>query len=494
LTNSESVVRKGSQLPRIESYPLYITNAADDAIDLAAIAGLFLDPWQEYVLRGSLGEKRNGKWSAFRAGLVVPRQNGKNALLEARELAGLFLFGEKRIIHTAHETKTARESMTSLMNRMKSCPDLMEQVQGFEGDLDKEFSGMKVGNDPSITLKSGAKISYAARSKGSGRGFTGDLIVMDEAYALKLDELAAMLPTMAAKSMEGNPQIWFTSSAGMPESDLLEAMRQEGIKKTSDRLAYFEWSAEDDAAIDDVDSWYQANPGLGIRISEQFVKDELEAMVADGGSDEQFKRERLGIWAKLGGESVFASGVWSDLKDEGSKPGEHMVFGVEIAGNRESASISLLSFRGDELVHAEIIENRLGTSWVGPRLAELQKRWNPIATMAIAGGHVDSLVSSWKKDGARVKLIKFADYVQACGVVYDWITQGKLRHLDDEILNAAIDGVQQKFTRDKAAWYWSRASSDVDITSLVALTVAVSGLEKKSGRSRPDGARRGKIL
>ena len=493
MTNSESVVRKGSQLPRIESFPLYATTAADDAIDLAAVAGLFLDPWQEYVLRGSLGEKRNGKWSAFRCGLVVPRQNGKNALLEARELAGLFLFGEKRIIHTAHETKTARESMQSLMNRMKSCPDLMEQVQGFEGDLDKEFSGMKVGNDPSITLKSGAKISYAARSKGSGRGFTGDLIVMDEAYALKTAEMAAMLPTMAAKSMDGNPQIWFTSSAGMPESDLLEAMRQEGIKKSSDRLAYFEWSAEDDAPIDDVESWYQANPGLGIRISEQYVRDEYEVFI-EAEAIEEFKRERLGIWAKLGGESVFADGVWSALADEESKPTEQIVFGVEIAGNRESASIALLSFRADDLIHAEIVENRVGTSWLGTRLAELQKLYNPIATVAIAGGHVDSLVPSWKRDGARVKLIKFADYVKACGVIYDWITQGKLRHLDDDLLNAPIDGVRQKFTRDNASWYWSRASSDVDITPLVALTVAAGSLEKKSGQSRSDGKRRGRIL
>jgi hypothetical protein len=35
-------------------------------------------------------------------GLVVPRQNGKGTILEARELAGLFLFGES-ILHTSHE-------------------------------------------------------------------------------------------------------------------------------------------------------------------------------------------------------------------------------------------------------------------------------------------------------------------------------------------------------------------------------------------------------
>jgi len=474
-------VRKGSQRPRLESFPLYSTSAADDAIDLAALAGLVLDPWQEYVLRGALGEKPNGKWSAFRVGLVVPRQNGKNALLEARELAGLFLFGEKRIIHTAHEVKTARESMMALMNRMKGSDDLMEQVQGFEGDLDKDFSGMKVGNDPSITLKNGNKISYAARSKGSGRGFTGDLIILDEAYALKLDELAAMLPTMAAKSMVGNPQLWFTSSAGMPESDLLNSVRNEGIARSSDRLAYFEWSAEDDAAIGDIEAWYQANPGLGIRISEQFVMDELESMVAEGGSDEQFKRERLGIWAKLGGESVFPASTWNDLADERSEPGERLVFAVDISPSRDSASIALVSHRADGKVHGEVVETGVGTSWLGSSLKRLSERWKPDAVVTIAGPATEALIPGWKRDGVRVKPIKFTDYIQACGLFFDMVTQGRFVHLGDEkVLNPAVEGAKQSWRQDGASWYWSRKQSDIDITPLVALTVAVAGLEKKT--------------
>lgn len=496
MISSPTVVRRGSQLPRIESYPLFFTTAADDAVDLAAVAGLTLDPWQEHVLRGALGERQDGRWSAFRTCLVVPRQNGKNAILEARELAGLLLFGEKVIVHTAHEFKTANNSMIALMNRIKAC-ELIDYVRGGTGvasDADiRDIDGFKTGNQPSIAMKNGHILQFAARSSGSGRGFTGDLVVLDEAYALKASEMAALLPTMSAKSIDGNPQVWFTSSAGMPESDLLAGLREQGVSRSADRLAYFEWSAADGADMLDKDSWYESNPALGYRISEEFIQDEYDTFMAADASEE-FKRERLGIWAKLGGESVFAAGVWADLKDEESKPGDRIVFAVEIAANRESASIGLLSFRADELVHAEIVENRVGTSWVGTRLAELQKRWNPIATVAIAGGHVDSLVPSWKRDGARVKLIKFADYVKACGVIFDWITQGKVRHLDDPILNAAVEGVQQKFTRDNAAWYWSRVSSDVDITSLVALTVAVAGLEKKSGQQRPDGERRGRIL
>lgn len=494
MTRSPSAARKGSQLPRIESYPLFHTSAADDAVDLAAVAGLVLDPWQEHVLRGALGERQDGRWSAFRTCLVVPRQNGKNAILEARELAGLMLFNEQVIVHTAHEFKTAHNSMVALMNRIKSC-ELIDYVRGGAGAASttdiRDIDGFKTGNQPSITMKNGHILQFAARSSGSGRGFTGDLVVLDEAYALKASEMAALLPTMSAKSITGNPQVWFTSSAGMPNSDLLAGLREQGMNKTAERLAYFEWSTDDDADPLDKEAWYQANPGLGYRISEQYIQDEYDTFMA-ANAVEEFKRERLGIWAKLGTESVFAPGVWDALADDASRPGDRIVFAVEIAGNRESASIALLSYRNDELVHVEIVENEAGTSWIGHRLKELQTKWNPSGIFAIAGGHVDSLLPTWRRDGVKVKLIKWADYIKACGLMFDMISQAKLRHTGDPILAEAVEGVVQKFTRDNASWYWSRKDSDVDITPLSAATVGVAGLQKRA--SRTGSSARGKAM
>lgn len=499
MTSLPNDVRKGSQRPRFESVPLFHTSAADDAVDLAAVAGLNLDPWQEYVLRGALGERPDGRWSAFRTALVVPRQNGKNAILEARELAGLLLFGEKVIVHTAHEFKTANNSMIALMNRIKAC-ELIEYVRGGSGvdsDTDiRDVDGFKTGNQPSITMKVNKKdhiLQFAARSSGSGRGFTGDLVVLDEAYALKSAEMAALLPTMSAKSISGNPQVWFTSSAGMPQSDLLAGLREQGISGSADRLAYFEWSTDPDSDPLDKDSWYEANPALGYRISEEYIQDEYDTFLA-ADALEEFNRERRGIWAKLGNESVFAGGVWDGLTDEDSTPSDRLVFGVEIAGNRESASIALLSYRADELVHAEIVDSQVGTSWIGHRLKELQQRWHPAAIVAIAGGHVDSMLPGWKRDGVKVRLVRFPDYVKACGLVFDMVTQGKLRHLGDPLLADAVEGVVQTFTRDNASWYWSRKGSDVDITPLVALTVGVAGLEKKASRMATSMRGRAMIL
>jgi hypothetical protein len=77
----------GEQRPRICHVPEYVSSAGEEAVDLAAMAGLYLDPWQQFELAHSLGERADGKWAAFEVGTVIPRQNGKDAMLEARELA-----------------------------------------------------------------------------------------------------------------------------------------------------------------------------------------------------------------------------------------------------------------------------------------------------------------------------------------------------------------------------------------------------------------------
>src|SRR4051794_39117919 len=93
-TISPSAVRFGVQAPRVHSLPAgaeLAASAGQDAVDLAALAGLRLYPWQQLVLRDGLRERPDGRLWAFEIGLVVPRQQGKGSVLEALELAALFL-------------------------------------------------------------------------------------------------------------------------------------------------------------------------------------------------------------------------------------------------------------------------------------------------------------------------------------------------------------------------------------------------------------------
>lgn len=433
--------------PRVSNYPEYLASAGSEAVELAASAGLFLDPWQAWILERALGERADGKWSAFEVALVVPRQNGKGAVLEARELAGLFLFGEQLILHSAHEFKTAAEAFRRVLQLVQSSPDLERRVRTVRTSHGEE----------GIELKTGARLRFVARSTGSGRGFSGDCIILDEAYNLDAKAMAALLPTLSARP---NPQLWYTSSAGMDTSEQLRRVRERGTGGGDPALAYFEYSAEPDALLDDPQAWADANPAKGIRISDEFIERERAAL-----PEVEFARERLGIWDDGRHEQVIDPAVWAAGLDPDSQPTNPVAFAVDVTPDRRRASIAVAGARADGLLHVEVIENNRGTDWVADMLGELKKTWNPCAIGIDPRGPAGSLMSEL----AELDVTEISQMTQACGGFYDDATQGRLRHIGQALLSSALGAARQRPVGD--AWAWHRKDS-TDISPLVAVTLA----------------------
>ena len=438
----------GSQTPRIDVTPLYFTTAGDDAIDLAAVAGLILDEWQEYVLRGSLGERVNGAWKATDVGVIVARQNGKGSILEARELAGLFLFGEKTILHTAHLFGTAVEHQQRLEHLIRNS-ELVEYMLGYKGDPQATMSGIKTGNSGmSFETQNGNRLLFKARSRGSMRGYTANLVVFDEAYDLPRSVVSAMLPTLASKSMHSSTQVWYTSSAGFPDSDVL------------------------------ADLWALANPALGLRISEEFIESERRSM-----DDESFKRERLGIWAKLGGTSAIPAQFWANTRDTSSGPGNTLAFGVDVTPLRDVSTISVAALRPDGNVHVEVIDRRIGTDWVPGRLKELREKWKPVATAYAGASQTAEVLAKDPKQKRFLTGLTHREYTQACGAFYDALASSSIRHIGQEELDEAVNACRRSKGNGEL-WYWTRDDRTQDISPLVACTIAYDALmnkEKKKG-------------
>lgn len=109
------------------------------------------------------------------------------------------------------------------------------------------------------------------------------------------------------------------------------------------RLFYAEWSCEPGADIEDVDNWYRANPALGIRISEEFVRSELDAMRA---TPEQFTRERLGI-AELSEEDAALIPLWSSLFDVESVASSNRCVALDVSPDRRWAAFGAAGRRVD---------------------------------------------------------------------------------------------------------------------------------------------------
>ena len=83
----QSSKRIGCQTPRIRIVPKSIVDTQDgtDAAKLCAEYWFTPDKWQADVLKDWLGRDKDGKLATISAGLSVPRQNGKNGVIEALE-------------------------------------------------------------------------------------------------------------------------------------------------------------------------------------------------------------------------------------------------------------------------------------------------------------------------------------------------------------------------------------------------------------------------
>lgn len=278
-------MRVGSQEPRLVHLPHEIANteAGDEAIEFAHRFGLDLDPWQQWCVRQMLAERDDGSWSATQSILLVPRQSGKSALLEAIEMAALFLWDEQHIIYSAHLQKTATDHMRRIRRHIDSTPDLRRIARVLTGKGDERVERRDTG----------AILEFITRGKKTSRGGSPNRVIFDEAMFLQDDEIQAMLPAMSAQSLneDNAAQMIYTSSAPVAESIVLHRLRARALKDKPRRTFLAEWSAPPGCNIADRDFWYMANPGLGIRISEDWIVDNEFGTL----SEEAFMVERLGI-------------------------------------------------------------------------------------------------------------------------------------------------------------------------------------------------------
>ncbi|MBV6360429.1 terminase large subunit [Mycobacteroides chelonae] len=492
--------RVGEQTPTNYWVPPYVRSRGDQAIAFLDAIGYHLDPWQQLVLRDLLGERPDGKWSAKEAVILVPRQNGKTAITEALELVHLFLFKARLIIHTAQLFDTAFESYLRMCAIIDECPALRKYIKQ-----------MRSGNgNVGIELTTGARLLYKARGKGQGRGFSGDLVVLDEAYDLDPAMMAALIPALSARP---NPQVIYTSSTGDEESEVLIKARDRGLAHEPG-ISLFEWCADVKASLDDREQWYKANPALGIRITEDFIEMERGAL-----SDKMFARERLGLWADNSIRSPIDADLWlARCRCGGAQHPEHrdrpipqivsrIVLAVDAAPDRSKATIAIAGFNDDGLKQVEIESSARGVSWCVEAIDQIYKattHQTPLAVCVQAGARAGSLIPDLEALGIEVIPFSSREIMGSTGFFYDSCHDETLVHLGDPSVSAGLSGARQYMIGGKVGeeeyngWGWSRADTTVDITGVCAMTYALWGLnmkraeafvEKKHYEGKPRGGR-----
>ncbi len=474
-------------------------------------AGYELDPWQQWFLTQALGTLPDATWAASDVGLIISRQNGKGTVLEVRELGGLFVLGEELLIHTAHEFKTAAEHFRRCKAVFDDHPALRKRVKRISGSHGEE--AIELFPQPTLIFGPGRKqvtrrvagrLRFLARSKGSGRGFSCDCLVYDEAMILSEDQVAASLPTMSARP---NPQIWYAGSAGDEDSAQFGAVRTRIVRDAKD-LCGAEWSINEhnDACPrdevngretnyfivcdkhDDRDqpaSWAKANPGYGYRISERFTRSTEMANMPPF----KFDRERLGVGAWPQPEAPWAvinEIAWQKLAvphKEAGFPVQPIVFGIDIDADGRSATISAAWDHASKKVVLEIPKgcSRQGSDWVMERAQELYAKWSPLRMVLPRSGPAAALIPSAEKLW-RDRLVTLGTSEEAAA--FAWFIQevrnDHMWHFGRDGAPALWHAVSTAATRlvGDGGRAWSRRDSESDITPVTSVTGAAYVLNK----------------
>lgn len=467
MTNSRPLATLDVPRPAHLSVPSFRRTSGPEVTALAASAGLHLDPWQQHVLEVGLAERDDGQWMSRLVALVVGRQNGKGSILEALELAALFLFGCRTIVHTAHLFKTSSEAFVRLLQLVESTPDLDRLVQSVHRSHGSE----------GIELVSGERIWFGTRTGGAGRGLSPDLIIVDEAYNLNDRAVSALFPSMSARP---NPQAWITSSAPttLPESDVLRRYCRQG-REGAPGLTFIEYCADVDPTIPlkDLDLSdpvlrAQANPGYPHRIGDEAIDVDQFTMTV-----EDFCRERFGIWLDDDdGEWVIPAAAWLATEDDGSDIEGPQTWALEVSPDRDWAALAAggRSSLFPDRKHGTVTDYEPGTSWVVARAKQRTDQFGGVVAV-VKGSPAWTLLPALKKAKVPTREVSTAEHAAACGQLYDACLSDPLGfvHRAQGELTTALRLAVKKDNGD-GGWVWSRKRSGGDISPLVAVTVAVA--------------------
>lgn len=469
-----------------------VTTAWPRVVAQCAQMGVSFDQWQHGIGAVALGKRKDGKYAATVGGVVlsIPRQVGKTFLVGMIVIALCILCPGLTVLWTAHRTRTGTKTFKTMQGYVKR-KQIKKHLKVSRSD------GIRTANgEQEIEFANGSIIMFGARADGFGRGFDKvDVEVFDEAQILDEKALEDMIPATNQSEQPSGGLIFYMGTPPRPVDKGAEfsSRRSGALAGEEPDMAYVEFSADDDADVDDPLQWQKANPSFPDRTP-------LEAMLRmrkNLRNEDSFRREALGIWA-TSSPRVIDEDSWKRVADAASMAVERLVMAIDVAPNRSVASVALAGRRADGLWHVELDEHRTGADWVVPWVVE---RAGKNRLHAVVADEMSGLVK-WRNGTAYlgdsdVKVTLAAaegrDMAIACAGFFDAVMSPTtlVRHTDQPQVNVALSVARKRPL--SGGWAWNRKDEDSDITPVVAETLALWGARNDTVK-RPQKAERRRVV
>lgn len=421
------------------------TTRGFEIIDFAdKVLGEPLLEWQKWLVIHAFELLPDGHYR-FRTVLVlVARQNGKTHLSRTISLWRLYVDGARLVLGTAQDLGIARESLDAAHDAAKEVPDLAAEI----------LTRRRTNGDEYLKLHGGARYMIRASTRKAGRGLTVDHLTMDEIREQR-DWLAwsALSKTIMARA---DGQIWALTNAGDDQSVVLDQLRAAaGVTLGGDgvsvmgaardaTIGLFEWSAPEGCALDDSEGWCQANPALGVTISEVAIR---SAMGTDPPA--VFRVEVLCQHVDQVNGAIDLQ-AWKACADPAGSLAElrdRIVLCLDVAPDGAHVSLVGAAQMPDGRSRLEVFgawsspaEARAELADTVTAIGPVRLAWLPAGPAAALGPDIKAL----EKAVRRMELVELtgADVTAACQELAEQIFARQVVHPADPLLNAHISGAK----------------------------------------------------
>ncbi len=496
--------------PRFDTHPQSAYTIGPLVVELCESIGYFPDVHQRLVLDRLFACRDDDHLVTVDAALVAPRQNLKSAALLMAVLGWLYVEHLPLIAWTCQDVKTSREMHRKLgdlikgndMLRSRLLPGRSEGVNSANGNLAVELA-------PSAECPNGQRVLFQTRTDDLLRGFSGDRVVIDEAYALKPEHLEAVRYILRSRR---NPQIVFASSAAHADSMTLHQIVKQG-RAGAKTLTYLEWCAWRDSCakpscnhrpgtpgcvLDDLDEMRHANPSMGTwrydaAAREWYPSLNKDAIEAEMGSNRVnqpilYAREVYG-WHEepLEGDPILPGDTWERMGIDPS-PFEPRL-AVDVSPARTWACIAASGVLSNGQFAVEVTgtddgpDYREGVGWVVDRLVELREVVPDRPVLLAAGSGAESLRPDLDARGIPYEVVPVRDVQAACGSFMDLSMSARLVHFRQPSLTGALVAARMRNT--ESGFRWERRKSAGDISPLYAATLALWGAQQSPAEPEP---------
>lgn len=451
--------------------------------------GITLDQWQQDIWEIGLSLREDGTLCCDVMGvtLSIARQAGKTWGIMVGLVAICLSRPGTTVVWSSHHDRTSSETLAKIAGIVEK-PAVRPKMRA-------QHPVVFTDDSRGVHFANGSRILFGARSSGFGRGFSEvDIQVYDECQNLRESALTDMLAAMNVSDIGlaffmGTPPRPQETRLGVDEAFKRRRTRALDLEKPRPYKGVFvEFSADKDAPLDLESEGFwthlaSANPAYGYRVGKSAIERLVENM-----SPEDVYREVMGIWdeTQKAHDALVPPHHWDTLASEGP-PADTPPDALALDRSPNGTTSIAGAWRIEESTHVELLAVEAAVSdtasvveWIA------QRAGRKIPVLIASDSPAAALATSLTSRKVKVRLVSTADFARSCQAFVDDALEASLTHGGQEYLDDAL-AMGAKYPVGKAgAWVWDRRTSDDDISTLVAATLARHGAAiaaKKTKRS-----------